>query len=108
MSEYKQTIENYGQDVSDFDCSPFESIRMFHERSELQKVFDQLTFQEKVQLAQYDLVLIQNAEKMVEHVRIVYDFSLSTQPLDEWWWHLDKVASGELSLDVISFKDKVI
>ncbi|MCB7071658.1 hypothetical protein LIZ76_17260 [Caldibacillus sp. 210928-DFI.2.22] len=59
-------------------------------------------------MAQYDLVLIQNAVKMVEHVGEVYDFSLSTQPIDEWWRHLVKVASGELSLDVISFKDKAI
>lgn len=45
---------------------------------------------------------------MVEHVGEVCDFSLSTQPIDEWRWHLVKVASGELSLDVISFKDKAI
>lgn len=63
MSRYKQEIENYGQDVNDFDASPFESIRMLHDRSELNKDYDELTFQRKLELAIYDLKLIQNAKK---------------------------------------------
>jgi hypothetical protein len=43
---------------------------------------------------------------MVEHVRKVYDFLLSPQLIDEWWWRLDKVASGELSLDAILLKTR--
>lgn len=75
MSRYKKEIENFGEDVNDFEAIPFESIRMMHDRSELHKVYDELTFQEKLELARYDLQLIQNAKKMVEHMSRVYDFS---------------------------------
>jgi hypothetical protein len=40
MNEFTQAIENYGQDVNELDTSPFESICMFHDHRELQKVFD--------------------------------------------------------------------
>lgn len=102
MSQYKQEIENYGQDVNDFESSPFESIRMLHDRSELQKVYDKLTFQEKLELARYDLQLIQNAKKVVEHIRAVFDFSTSKNPREEWWWHLDQIAEGDLPFGVTS------
>jgi hypothetical protein len=102
MSRYKQEIENYGHDVNDFEASPFESIRMLHDRSELQQVYDKLTFQEKLELARYDLQLIQNARKMVEHLSRVHDFSASKNPREEWWWHLDQIAEGNLPFGVTS------
>lgn len=46
----------------------------------------------------YDVQLTKNAKKMSEHIAEVYDFSLSEEPLDKWWWHLDRVAIGEISL----------
>ncbi|MDF0728259.1 hypothetical protein PY093_16460 [Cytobacillus sp. S13-E01] len=103
MSRYKQEVENYGQDVNDFEASPFESIRMLHDRSELHKIFDELTFQEKLELARYDLQLIQNAQKMVKHMNEVYDFTTSKNPREEWWWHLDQIAEGNLPFGVTSF-----
>ncbi len=33
---------------------------------------------------------------MYRHIQEVYNFSLSNEPLSEWWWHLDKVAKGEI------------
>ncbi|MFJ8528384.1 hypothetical protein [Bacillus sp. NPDC094106] len=90
-------IKNYGLDVSDFEVSPFESLNMLHTRSALKKIIHELTNEERIQLYSYDMLLIQNAKKMSEHIREVYDFSLSTEPSSEWWWHLDKVAKGEIS-----------
>lgn len=29
-----------------------------------------------------------------------YEFSTSTEPQEEWWWHLDKAASGELEVEI--------
>ena len=103
MSLYTQDIENYGLDVNDFEASPFESVRMLHDRSELHRVYNKLTFQEKLELAKYDLQLIQNAKKMVAHISKAYDFSLSKQPREEWWWHLDKIAEEDLPFGVTSF-----
>ncbi|MCR2823541.1 hypothetical protein [Lederbergia panacisoli] len=109
MSTYKQEIENYGQDVNDFEVSPFESVRMLHDRSELQKIYDELTFQEKLELARHDLQLIQNAKKMVRHIGNVFDFSTSAKPREEWWWHLDQIADENLPFGVTSYvRGKVI
>ncbi|MCM2533273.1 hypothetical protein NDK43_13805 [Neobacillus pocheonensis] len=102
MSRYKKEIENFGEDVNDFEAIPFESIRMMHDRSELHKVYDELIFQEKLELARYDLQLIQNAKKMVEHMSRVYDFSTSKNPREEWWWHLNQIAEGNLPFGVTS------
>ena len=40
--------------------------------------------------------LIKNAKKMSEHIGEIYDFSNSDEPIEQWWWHLDKIISGEI------------
>lgn len=111
MSSYKQDILNYAEDVNDMDSIPFESLRMLHDRSSIQRVYDQLDFDEKVHLALYDLKLIEHAEKMVEHISKVYDFNLSDEkqiPLDEWWWHLNKIVKGTMDFGVSTGVGKVM
>lgn len=49
-----------------------------------------------MELLNHDLKLINNALEMSKHIGQIFDFSLSGEPLNEWWWHLDKVASGEV------------
>lgn len=71
---------------------------MLHRRSGLEQVFDELNLKDRLKLISYDVQLIENAKKMSEHIAEVYDFSLSEEPLDQRWWHLDKVASGEIVL----------
>jgi len=97
---YLKDIEQYGQDVSDFEVSPFETINMLHLRSRLNKESHHLTVKERILLMKYDLELLENVDLMVEHIKTVYDFSKSTEPQEEWWWHLDKVASGELEVEI--------
>jgi hypothetical protein len=44
---------------------------------------------------------------MVEKIGEIFDFSNSKELLEEWWWHLDKVASNELEVEIgISPKKK--
>jgi len=106
LSEYTAKIKSYGMGVNDFKTSPFEALNMLHTRSYLEKVLPELSNEEKIQLYFYDMNLIFNAKKMIEHVKEIYDFSQSKEPLNEWWWHLDKVADGKipfrLSADVDS------
>ncbi|MEC2159752.1 hypothetical protein [Virgibacillus halodenitrificans] len=109
MSQYEQNIINYGNDVSDLASSPFESLRMLHDRTALYKIQHRLNYQEKVLLAQYDLKLIENAEKMVKHINNIYDFELSDDiPSEQWWWHLDKIANGTMDFGVSSKVGKVM
>ena len=38
MSQYKQFILNYGDYVSELETSPFESLRMLYDRTDLFKI----------------------------------------------------------------------
>lgn len=78
------------------DLSPFETLNALSLRSHLQKEVNQLTNQEKLKLYQYDLYLINNADKFKKHLENVYNFSDSAEPFEQWWWHLDKIISGEI------------
>lgn len=100
MSNYKQLIKNYGLDVNDTEYSPFESLRMLHDRSKIREIENKLDTEEKLLLYTYDLTLIKNAKSKVEHMSKVYDFSPSDEPISEWWWHLGKVASGEITFNL--------
>ncbi len=97
MSIHSDDIEIYGKSVDDIEVSPFESVNMLHRRSKLENVIHELTHDEKMKLLQFDMQLIKNAKKMSKHIKEVYDFSLSDEPLNEWWWHLDKVATGKIA-----------
>ncbi len=97
MTDYSSKIRNYGLGVNDFEVSPFESINMLHTRSYLEKVMQELSTEDRIKLYGYDMILIQNAKRMAKHIGEVYDFSQSKESLKEWWWHLDKVANGEIS-----------
>ena len=100
MTKYEKEIRNYGLGIDDFEVSPFESVNMLHTRSRLEKVVHDLTNEEKIKLYAYDMVLIQNAKKMSEYISEIYNFSNSKEPLTEWWWHLDKVAIGQISFNL--------
>lgn len=97
---YLKDIKQYGQDVSDLEVSPFETINMLHLRSRLNKESHNMTLKERILLMKFDLELLENVDHMVQHIETVYDFSKSTEPQEEWWWHLDQVASGELEVEI--------
>ncbi len=99
-------INLYGQGTDDFGSSPFEALETLQIRSELHKEI--LTREEQRMLAANDMKLLSNVEKMVEHVSKVYDFTTSTEPLDEWWWHLDMLLKGEIILSASPLQNKVI
>nr|WP_263323560.1 hypothetical protein [Neobacillus sp. Marseille-Q6967] len=108
MINFLRNIEEYGEDVNDFEVSPFESVDMLHRRSRLNKESSKMSLRERILLLKYDLLLLENVERMVEHINKVYDVSNSVEPLEEWWWHLDMIAKGELEIEIgLSSKDKV-
>lgn len=95
---YLKDIEEYGGDVDDFETSPFELHFAFIFRSEIQKKYTTLSLEEKELLARCDLILLKNAKKALIHLSKIYSFKESKAPIEEWWWHLDKVVSGEIKL----------
>lgn len=59
-------IKEYGEDIQDFEVSPFEMVKTLQWRSHIVKVYVQLSIKEKGQLAMYDLILLSNARKTYE------------------------------------------
>ncbi len=55
-----------------------------------------MTNQEKLKLYQYDLYLLDHIEELKKQLDQVYDFSKSNEPVNQWWWHLDKIISGKI------------
>lgn len=104
--ENLKLIRSFGDSTNDFDTSPFEALEMLHIRSHLHKLA--LTKEEQKALAANDLKLLSNSQEMFEHIRKVYDFSTSTEPLEEWWWHLDKLLKGEIVLNAVPVQEEVI
>ena len=47
---FKQEIEFYGEDLQDFEMSPFEMIEAFHKRTVLHQHDHELTPEEKILL----------------------------------------------------------
>lgn len=99
--EHSTNIDIYGKYVDDFEISPFESLLMLHKRSKLEDVICDLTPDERIKLLSHDIQLIKNAKRMSRHIGGIYDFSLSTEPLTKWWWHLDKVAADKNTFRLI-------
>lgn len=59
----------------------------------------------------YDLMLLTKTDEVLNHIREVYDFSLSEVnniPYEQWWWHLDKVSEQRIKIhaDLNIFVDK--
>jgi len=89
-------INDYGMLLDTLDLSPFETLNAMHLRSSLQKEINDMTNQQKLKLYQYDLYLLDRIEEFKKHLEEVYDFSSSDEPIEQWWWHLDKIVSGEI------------
>lgn len=104
--EHSMNIEMYGRYVNDFEISPFELMVMLHKRSKLEEILCDLTADEKIKLLSCDIQLIKNAKKMFKHIGEIYDFSLSNEPLQHWWWHLDKVAADKITFRLIPILEK--
>lgn len=102
MSKYTNRIQNYGESVGDIETSAFEAVDMLHQRSNIEKSIHELTNQERISLYSYDLKLINHARQMSDHIGEIYDFTSSDEPISEWWWHLDKVADGKISFNLIT------
>lgn len=96
---FKQEIEFYGEDLQDVKLSPFEMIETFHKRTLLHHHYHELTVEEKGLLKEKDQFLLKTANRIYEHLKKVYDFH-HDKPLEEWWWHLDKVVNHELTVEL--------
>lgn len=99
--ELKKLIKNYGIDVEDeLDVSPFEFDYTFKTREYLAKHYEFIDTEEKEKLKCYDKVLISRANEFYEYLKPLKIWGNSSTSIKYWWWHLDKVISGKLKVNV--------
>lgn len=94
---FKEEIEFYGEDILDLEISPFETMDVLHRRSRLHANYEKLTQEEMELLKQYDQKLLDNASSVYHHINKIYDFQ-NDKPIEEWWWHLDKIDNRQLTV----------
>jgi hypothetical protein len=99
-----EKIQQYGEEIKSKKVSGIEYMHMLHLRSELHKDYEKLTREERQQLALYDLELLKRAFEIKERLEEVFDFSLCDKPIQEWWWHLDKLIDGNIHLKAIGIR----
>ncbi|AUG57136.1 hypothetical protein [Acetivibrio saccincola] len=108
MIDNKMKIKDYGYDVSQvLDVSPFEYIDTFACRSYLTDIFYSLDDEDKAILKEYDKKLLLRAEEFYNYLKPIYRWGSSEKPYTHWWWHLDKVISGELNVDIEQWKVEI-
>lgn len=98
--DLKQSLHIYGLGIANFETSPFEAVDILHRRSSLERQLSKFDLMDLEQLQKFDQKLFDNAQKMYNHICVIYDFTNSNEPIEEWWWHLDKVVHQELIVDV--------
>ncbi|WP_394555905.1 hypothetical protein C1N61_32545 (plasmid) [Priestia aryabhattai] len=102
MNTYLEQIKRYENDILDLDISPFETTHTLHQRSKLEEEFCKMNTPEQIKLLSVDLKVIKNAQQVSEHLAPIYNSVESHRPISQWWWHLDKIANGQLSLKGIN------
>ena len=49
-----------------------------------------------------------SVKQVFEHTSKTYDFSVSKETMDEWWWHLDLLLKGEILFNATPLYGDVI
>jgi hypothetical protein len=93
-------LKNYATDVLDeLDVSPFEYIDTFRVRDYLEENKIKFTEAEKKELKRLDLILLSRANEFYDYLKSTKCWG-SQQPIENWWWHLDKIVSGILKVEI--------
>ncbi len=53
----------------------------------------------------YDKLLFYRSSEIYNHMKVIYHFENSSESIEEWWWHLDKVVNKTVTID---FESQVI
>lgn len=97
---YKELIEEYQLALQEYDLSPFEAVEALHIRTQLHNEYEQLSVLEKALLVIADLDVLKNKIAITNHLKKAYDFRKSTEPVEQWWWHLERISKDELKVAI--------
>ncbi|NKQ22468.1 hypothetical protein [Brevibacillus laterosporus] len=106
MDQLEEYIETYLDTVTDsVIISPFEFLHGFQVRSNLYQEKDLLSEEQKRILFKYDKLLFYRSFEIYNHMKVIYNFNNSSESIQEWWWHLNKVVNKTLTID---FESQII
>ncbi|WP_456364317.1 hypothetical protein [Priestia aryabhattai] len=100
MGVYMSEIVKYGMEIKDIKENLFVMIQMLQRRSKIETQINKLNIEEYQKLMKYDLELVNIAADVTDHYPVIRIFLNATKPESEWWWHLDKVNSGDLKISL--------
>ena len=97
MTAIERNLSAYETDVDFPDVSGMEHLQMLMTRSELHRVEDQLTTEQRIRLADADKRFLQRAHLFYQAIQTIADLArwreTETDVTPEhWWWYLDVVA----------------
>lgn len=96
MKDIEDLLSAYEVDVRFPDVSGMEQLNMLQVRSELARLGDELSDEQRERLVAADRILLQQAEQFFESIQSIADLERWRQeenaPPEHWWWYLDVVA----------------
>ena len=92
IKHYKLDIDGIGH------VSPFEFDYAMACRSMMEERYKDFSSKEKQLLLEQDKRLLNNAQKYFTELKMLY--GARNEPVEHWWYHLDKIVSGELVVDL--------
>ena len=97
MTTIEKNLAAYETDVDFPDVSGMEHLQMLLTRSELHRVEDQLTIEQRTRLANADKSLLQRAHLFYRAIQAIADLARWRETETRvtpahWWWYLDLLA----------------
>lgn len=101
QSVWSDLIEDYGCDVQEkLILSPFEYDITLKNRDTLYNNYKFLSEEERKKLHYFDEILISRAQDFVMYLSSIRDWATGPEPIEYWWWHLDKILTKELVVNI--------
>lgn len=101
MKSINRTLYNYGLDIKDdLEVSPFEYIDTFRIRDYFEEIRSKLSEFEKRELKELDLILLSRASEFNVYLGSIGCCRDEDIPIERWWWHLDKITTGAIRVDI--------
>ncbi|NOZ71535.1 MAG: hypothetical protein GXP38_06435 [Chloroflexi bacterium] len=96
MKDIKGLLSAYEVDVRFPDVSGMEQLNMLQIRSELARLENELSREQREQLATADKILLRQADQFFESIQGIADLERWRReekvPPEHWWWYLDVIA----------------
>ena len=102
MDSIKRTLYNYSLDIKDnLEVSPFEyTTETFRIRDYFEEIRSTLSESQKKELKELDFILLSRAYEFYKYLKPIKCWGTKDISIKRWWWHLDKIVTGKIEVDI--------